>query len=221
MTGPFEIGGQWLGGVFGGGIGALGGGAAGAVEGAPEGALIGTAIEPGFGTAAGAVITGGAGAIAEGTVGEAVGQRIGSAVGKGVGGWIDRKLGWGDQTLCGGNCMANEKKEEDAKKDKAKKRADDIVRNPGQFEGEDKADVEKQLDQDLRDDAGWNKAPLKNGSGSRYTSPDGNQQVRLNDGYPGGSNQGPSDPIHSGPYINTPSNGIRVPLKGNPALNGS
>jgi hypothetical protein len=190
VGGPFEAAGGFAGAWAGGEVGVLTGSAAG------------TLVEPGGGTVVG------------GIAGGFVGRKVGSAAGSSAGNWVDRKLGLGDQSLCGGNCAASEKKEEDSKdKERAKQRAKDTANNPQQFEGQDKADVEKQLDQQLKDDAGWDKSPLNDGSGVKYTSPDGNQQLRLNDGYPGAS-----DPLHSGPYLTSPSTNTRVPLQGNPAL---
>ncbi|WP_279358021.1 hypothetical protein [Methylobacterium indicum] len=169
-----------------------------------------------------------------GTVaGRFAGARVGQWGGRALGGYLASKMedanekaepqgnasanadGKAKDNECAGSCKEQDDKE---KRKAAERRAKEIHDNPEQFRGKDKADVEKQLDKELRDDAGWSKAPLKKGSGNRYISPNGNQQIRVNDGYPGGNNKGPSDPIHSGPYLNTPSTGTRVPLKGNPVL---
>lgn len=106
-------------------------------------------------------------------------------------------------------CADDENKKEDGK---------DVHDNIEQYEGQDYDEVEKDLDQKLKDDGGWDKKPLKKGDGSRYTSPDGKRQVRINRGYPEGSFNGPGDGIHNGPYISRPSTGTRIPLKSNPGL---
>ncbi|WP_156398908.1 hypothetical protein [Methylobacterium sp. Leaf469] len=200
----------------------------------------------GIGTTA-ETVGGVAGGIAGGFVGGAVGSVFGP-VGTVAGRWAGSRLGqWGGRAAGGylaskmngandkaepkdrtqdkskdkaeDDCVGDCKKNEEERKKAAQKRAKDIVDNPEQFRGQDKADVEQQLDKDLRNESGWTKEPINEGTGSKYTSPNGNQQIRLNDGYPDGSTRGDSDPLHSGPYLKSPSNGKSVPLRGNPALN--
>ena len=109
---------------------------------------------------------------------------------------------------CDKECQ--ERKEEERKrKEEEAKRTHDNIEN---YENQAYEDVERDLDQKLRDDGGWTKKPLRDGNGSRYNSPDGKRQVQINRGYPGGNHRGPSDTVHSGPYIKRPSTGTRIPL---------
>lgn len=115
------------------------------------------------------------------------------------------------------SCGAEEP-DPDEEEERRRQEAIDTHDNIEQYEGRDYEDVERDLDERLRDNGGWEKKPLKRGDGARYNSPDGNRQVRINRGYPEGRYQGPSDGIHNGPYVSTPSNGTRIPLASNPFL---
>ena len=99
----------------------------------------------------------------------------------------------------------------------AEKEANDTHDKIEQYEGKDYDEVERELDQKLKDN-GWDKQPLDRGDGSRYTSPDLKRQIRINRGYPNANQRGVPDSIHSGPYIKRSSTGTRVPLRGNPFL---
>ena len=169
--------------------------------------------------------------------GGALGGVIGGVVGGPVGAWIGRAVGSRVGAMAGkaaaaaiANMMeeANEDAERQTKdaepentcedceaddKNKQEKEASDTHDNIEQYENQDFESVEQDLDKNLRDN-GWSKKPLKRGDGYRYTSPDGNRQVRLNKGYPEAS----SDDIHSGPYVSRPSTNTRIPLLRNPFI---
>lgn len=107
---------------------------------------------------------------------------------------------------CAGKCDEEEER---------RKKAEGTHDNIEDYEGKDYDEVERDLDEKLRDGGGWKKQPLKKGDGARYTSPDGKRQVRINRGYPRGNYQGNADGLHNGPYISRPSTGTRMPLKSN------
>ncbi|TWB45838.1 hypothetical protein [Nitrospirillum pindoramense] len=88
---------------------------------------------------------------------------------------------------------------------------------PGKLEGRPFAEVERELDQRLVDEAGWKKMPLTRGDGVGYVDGKGGS-IQLNEGYPEGREGGNGDELHRGPYAKIMPENIRVPLKGNPVL---
>lgn len=102
---------------------------------------------------------------------------------------------------CNGNCAP--------KKPKPQKR--DTKPYADRLRGKRYEEAEDILDRELRDDAGWTKAPLGKGDGVRYYDGKGGS-VSLNRGYPEGLKGGGGDAVHKGPYVKVQPSGDRVPL---------
>ncbi|WP_174020585.1 hypothetical protein G6L89_009285 [Agrobacterium fabrum] len=98
----------------------------------------------------------------------------------------------------------------DCKKSK-KPEARDTTPYGDRLKGKKFEDAEKILDKELRDEAGWTKAPLSKGDGVRYYDGKGGA-VSLNRGYPEGLKGGGGDALHQGPYVKIQPSGNRAPL---------
>jgi hypothetical protein len=91
--------------------------------------------------------------------------------------------------------------------------ARDIADNPQLARGQPRADVERALD-DLLDQPGWVRMPVKKGEGTRWVHPNTGRafvverQTHIN------------DPLHQGWYLRISDRGTvtRIPLEGNPVL---
>lgn len=112
-----------------------------------------------------------------------------------------------DATNCLGECGTEEEKRK-----RQENEANQTHDNIEDLEGQSFDDVEAMLDRKLRDN-GWQKDLLDRGDGWRYTSPNGNRQIRINRGYPTSNRYGQSNSIHRGPYIARPSTKTRIPLR--------
>jgi hypothetical protein len=113
----------------------------------------------------------------------------------------DKKKKKKDEQECKGTC-----------KKKAEKR--DLKKYEKELKDKKYDDAEKQLDRELRDEAGWDKSPTRDGNGVRYNDGKGGSVI-LNKGYPGGLKGGGGDAIHAGPYAKISNGGTisRVPLQ--------
>jgi hypothetical protein len=114
-----------------------------------------------------------------------------------------------------GNKKKKKKDEQECKgtcKKKAEKR--DLKKYEKELKDKKYDDAEKQLDRELRDEAGWDKSPMRDGNGVRYNDGKGGSVI-LNKGYPGGLKGGGGDAIHAGPYAKISNGGTisRVPLQ--------
>lgn len=93
---------------------------------------------------------------------------------------------------------------------------DELARNPQSARGKPRAEVERALD-DLLEQPGWQKLPVKKGEGTRWV------QTRPNTGRSYTVERQPrvDDPLHQGWYLKV-SDGrggiVRIPLEGNPVL---